>query len=159
MNRIRIVSVGKMKERYFLDAQAEYQKRLSRFARVEIVELADEPTPDHPTDAQRAAILKKEGQRIARAAAGYDLTIAMAIEAPPRDSIGFANALAPAFSEGRSLCFVIGGSLGIADEIKKNADLLLSLSPLTFPHRLARIVLLEQLFRSYKIINGETYHK
>lgn len=159
MMRIRVVSVGKMKERWWLEAQAEYIKRLSRFARVEIVEVKDSPTPDNPTPAEREAVLRQEAARALPALAGFDAVAVLAIEGKPRTSEQFAAALAPYIHAGKSICFVIGGSLGLSGQIKAEADELLSLSPLTFPHRLARVALLEQLFRAFKILNGEVYHK
>ena len=159
MLKMRIISVGKLKEKYWQAAQAEYEKMLRRFCRLEIIELADEPTPEQPSQAERAAVLKKEGERIRRACAGYDVVIPLAIEGQEYDSPGFARALQQHMDVGRSICFISGGSLGIEEAIKEEAGLLISLSRLTFPHRFARIALLEQLFRAFKIINGESYHK
>ena len=147
MQKIRIVSVGKMKEKYWLAAQAEYQKRLGRYASLEIVELKDEPTPENPTPREREAVLKKEAGRVVMAIEGREFT-----------SEGFAQALKPYVDGGKSICFVIGGSLGLAREIKERGELF-SLSRMTFPHRLARVVLLEQIYRAFKILNNENYHK
>ena len=157
--KIRIVCVGKMKEDYFLKAQAEYAKRLSRFAGLEILELADERTPDRPSQSQKRAVLKKEGERVLRAATGFDVVSVLAVEAHQVDSEAFAKKLGEKEALGKSVCYVIGGSLGLAEEVKQRADELFSLSRLTFPHRLARIVLLEQLYRGFKICHGENYHK
>ena len=151
--KIRIVCVGKMKEDYFQKAQKEYAKRLSRFARLEIVELADERTPDRPTEREKQSVLKKEGERVLKAVEGFDIVSVLAVEAEQMDSEGFAAKL------GESVCYVIGGSLGLAEEVKRQAQEKFSLSRLTFPHRLARIVLLEQLYRGFKICHGQTYHK
>ncbi len=157
--KIRILCVGKMKEDYFLKAQAEYAKRLSRFASLEILELADERTPDRPTESQKNAVLKKEGERILKAVSGFDVVSALAVEAQQLDSQRFAEKLGERMAMGKSLCYVIGGSLGLAEDVKRRADELFSLSALTFPHRLARIVLLEQLYRGFKICHGQVYHK
>lgn len=157
--KIRVVCVGKMKEDYFRKAQAEYAKRLSRFASLEILELADERTPDNPTEKQRQAVLKKEGERVKKAAAGFDILSVLAVEAEQLSSEGFAQRLGEKESRGKSVCYVIGGSLGLAEEVKQAADERFSLSALTFPHRLARIVLLEQLYRGFKIFHNENYHK
>ena len=157
MQKIRIVSVGKMKEKYWLAAQAEYQKRLGRYASLEIVELKDEPTPENPTPREREAVLKKEAGRVAKAMEGFDAAAVMAIEGKEFTSEGFAQALKPYVDGGKSICFVIGGSLGLAREIKERGELF-SLSRMTFPHRLARVVLLEQIYRAFKILNNENYH-
>ena len=159
MIKIKIVSVGSMKEKYWLAAQEEYLKRLKRFAQVETAELPDLPTPDDPTDAERRSVLRREGERVKNAVRGYDVVCALAIEGRQYDSPALAKALGAHFDMGRSVCFIIGGSLGLDEDIKRDADMLLSFSRLTLPHRLARIVLLEQLFRSFKILNGESYHK
>ena len=158
MQKIRIVSVGKMKEKYWLAAQAEYQKRLGRYASLEIVELKDEPTPENPTPREREAVLKKEAGRVAKAMEGFDAAAVMAIEGREFTSEGFAQALKPYVDGGKSICFVIGGSLGLAREIKERGELF-SLSRMTFPHRLARVVLLEQIYRAFKINEGSSYHK
>ena len=158
MQKIRIVSVGKMKEKYWLAAQAEYQKRLGRYASLEIVELKDEPTPENPTPRERETVLKKEAGRVAKAMEGFDAAAVMAIEGREFTSEGFAQALKPYVDGGKSICFVIGGSLGLAREIKERGELF-SLSRMTFPHRLARVVLLEQIYRAFKILNNENYHK
>ena len=157
--RIRIISVGKMKERYYLQAQGEYIKMLGRFAQVEVVELQDEKNMETPSPAQRQMVLSKEGARIQKAMEGFGYKIVMAIEGQQLDSMAFSKKLEEITQRTSSICIVIGGSFGIDEEIKKKADYLLSLSSMTFPHRLARIVLLEQLFRGFKIMNGETYHK
>lgn len=157
--RIRIISVGKMKERYYLQAQGEYIKMLGRFAQVEVVELQDEKNMENPSPAQRQMVLSKEGARIQKAMEGFGYKIVMAIEGQQPDSMAFSKKLEEITLRASSICIVIGGSFGIDEEIKKKADYLLSLSSMTFPHRLARIVLLEQLFRGFKIMNGETYHK
>ena len=141
-------------------AQKEYVKRLSRFANVEVREVADEQTPDNPTEAQKKGILQKEAARIEKAAAGFSHIIALAVEGKQETSEEFAGRIEQMMKSGQpDICFIIGGSLGIQEETKKKAEAKLSLSKMTMPHRLARIVLLEQLFRAFKIIAGETYHK
>lgn len=157
--KIRIISVGKMKEKYYLQAQEEYIKMLGRFAQVEVVEVQDEKNMENPSSAQRQMVLSKEGVRIKRAMEGFGYKIVMAIEGQQLDSIEFSKKLEEISQMASSICIVIGSSFGVAEEIKNKADFLLSLSLLTFPHRLARIVLLEQLFRGFKIAKGETYHK
>lgn len=152
--KIKIVCVGKMKEKYFLEAQAEYIKRLSRYANVEVTELADEPdtAPDK-------VVLQKEGERIKKAIIPSSHICAMAIEGKQRTSEEFAQYIGALENEGKPITFIIGGSLGIEDSIKNSADTKMSMSKMTMPHRLARIVLLEQIFRAFKILRKESYHK
>lgn len=159
MIKLRIISVGKMKEKYWLAAQEEYAKRLKRFAKLEIVELPDMPTPESPSEAEKNAVLKKEGENVLRAIKGYDIVCVLAIEGKELSSEALAKRLGEYFNMGRSICFVIGGSFGLSDEVKEKADILLSFSPMTFPHRLMRIILLEQIYRSFKINADENYHK
>ncbi len=159
MIKLRIISVGKMKEKFWLTAQDEYLKRLKRFAQVEIVELPDLPTPEAPSEAEKNAILKKEGENVLRAIKGYDTVCVLAIEGKEMSSEALAKKLGGYFNMGKSICFIIGGSFGLHDDVKKQADMLLSFSPMTFPHRLMRIILLEQIYRSFKINAGENYHK
>lgn len=142
-----------------MQAQEEYIKMLGRFAQVEVVELQDEKNMENPSPAQRQMVLSKEGARIQKAMEGFGYKIVMAIEGQQPDSMAFSKKLEEITLRASSICIVIGGSFGIDEGIKKKADYLLSLSSMTFPHRLARIVLLEQLFRGFKIMNGETYHK
>ena len=142
-----------------MQAQEEYIKMLGRFAQVEVVELQDEKNMENPSPAQRQMVLSKEGARIQKAMEGFGYKIVMAIEGQQPDSMAFSKKLEEITLRASSICIVIGGSFGIDEGIKKKADDLLSLSSMTFPHRLARIVLLEQLFRGFKIMNGETYHK
>ncbi len=157
--KIRIVSVGKIKERFFKEAQDEYLKMLSRFADVEIVELQDEKVPEDPSAGEIEAVLRKEGERIKNAVKGETNYYCMAIEGMEYDSLAFAKFVENNRNSGKNIIFIIGGSYGISDEIKKGARGLISFSKLTFPHRIARILLLEQLFRSFKIMSNEIYHK
>ena len=157
--KIRIISVGKMKERYWKEAQQEYSKMLSRFATVEVVEVADERTPEDASAGEIRAILKKEGERVRAALKGVDRFYARASEGTQEDSVAFSRRIAREADSTRSLGFIIGGSFGLAEDLKRDAAGLVSFSKMTFPHRLARIILLEQLFRAFKIAHGETYHK
>lgn len=157
---LTVVSVGKIRETYLADAIREYSKRLSRYCRLEIVEVPDEPTPDKAGEALEAQIKQKEGQRILKALREDDYVIALAIEGKKLDSESFAGKLEQLGIEGRSnVTFVIGGSLGLSPEVLKRADFKLSFSDLTFPHQLMRVILLEQIYRSYRIIRHEPYHK
>ncbi len=156
---IRIISVGKMKENYWRQAQQEYCKMLSRFCTIEIIEVADEKTPENPSEGEIRAILKKEGERIRLALKGYERVYALASEGIYEDSVAFSRRIGHENDTTRRLAFLIGGSFGLAEPIKQQANALISFSKMTFPHRLARIILLEQLFRAYKIMYSETYHK
>lgn len=157
---ITILSVGKIKEKYLADAIKEYRKRLSRYCRLEILELPDEQTPDKAGEALELQIKQKEGQRILKAIKEDSYVIALAIEGKRLTSEGFAKKLEQLGIQGRShVTFVIGGSLGLAPEVLGRADYLLSFSDMTFPHQLMRVILLEQIYRCYRIINHEPYHK
>ena len=138
--KITILCVGKIKEKYFRDAIAEYEKRLGRYCKLEIVEVADEKTPDGASEAEEQQIRRKEGERLLKYLEGK-------------------NCYVIALKGNSHIVLVIGGSLGIADEVLKRADEKISFSKMTFPHQLMRVILLEQLYRSYRIINHEPYHK
>lgn len=156
---VRVVCVGKLKEKYFEDACAEFQKRLSRFVTLEIVELADEKAPEslHPKDED--LVREKEGKRILRSIGPKDFVVALAIDGKQTTSEQFAAYLAEKETGARPLTFVIGGSLGLSPEVYARADAKLSFSKMTFPHRIARLLLLEQLYRGCKINAHEAYHK
>lgn len=156
---VRILCVGKLKERYFEDACAEFQKRLSRFCNFEIVEVPDEKAPEslHPKD--ELLVLDKEGKRLMRAIGEKDFVVALAIDGRQMTSEAFAAFLEEKEIEARPLTFVIGGSLGLSNEVYARADMRLSFSKMTFPHRIARLLLLEQLYRGFKIRRNEAYHK
>ena len=158
--KITCVVVGKIKEKYFTDAIKEYSKRLSRYCKLEIVELADEKTPDGASEAEELAIREKEGDRILKALKDDAYVIALAIEGKMLDSVELSRKIESLGISGTShIAFVIGGSLGLAPAVMKRADYALSFSRMTFPHQLMRVVLLEQLYRSYRIMKNEPYHK
>ena len=158
--KITCVVVGKIKEKYFTDAIKEYSKRLSRYCKLEIVELADEKTPDGASEAEELAIREKEGERILKALKDDAYVIALAIEGKMLDSVELSKKIESLGVSGTShIAFVIGGSLGLAPAVMKRADYALSFSRMTFPHQLMRVVLLEQLYRSYRIMKHEPYHK
>jgi len=158
--KITIIAVGKIKEKFYRDAIDEYSKRLSKYCKLEIKEVADEKTPDHASDAVNAQILVKEGERIKNLIPKDSYVIVLAIEGKKYDSVEFAGMIDNAGIHGVSnITFIIGGSLGIADEIKKAAQGRISFSDMTFPHQLMRVILLEQIYRGYKIIAKEPYHK
>lgn len=157
---ITLITVGKLKEQYWRDAVAEYSKRLSRYAKLDIVELPDEQTPDHASPALEAQILDREGSRILKALPQSSYLIALAIEGKAFDSIAFSRQLANLSLSGVShLTFIIGGSLGLSPAVLKRVDLKLSFSKMTFPHQLMRVILLEQIYRAFRIQNHEPYHK
>ncbi len=158
--RIDICCVGKIKEKYFKEAIKEYSKRLSRYCRIEIIEVADEKTPDKAGKAQEEAIKEKEGERLLSKLSEKAYVIALAIDGKAFDSIELSEKIDKLGIQGIShLQFVIGGSLGLHKEVLKRADFHLSFSNMTFPHQLMRVILLEQIYRSYRIINNEPYHK
>ena len=157
---ITLITVGKIKESYFKDAISEYQKRLSRYCKIEIIEVADEKTPDNASELLQDQIKEKEAERILKNIRDDAYCIALAIEGKKTDSVSFAKHIENLGVMGKSnICFVIGGSLGLHSSVMKRADEKLSFSDMTFPHQLMRVVLLEQIYRCYRIINKEPYHK
>lgn len=158
--KIFIISVGKIKEKFYRDAITEYSKRLSKYCKLEIVEVDDEKTPDNCSEKVNLDILKKEGERIRSHIPEGAYVISLAIEGKRLDSVTFAEKINKLGIEGKSkIVLIIGGSLGIDSDIKNKSDMLLSFSDMTFPHQLMRVVLLEQIYRAYRIINNEPYHK
>ncbi len=158
--KISILSVGKVKESYFRDAITEYSKRLSKYCKLEIIEVADEKTPDRASEAVCEQIKEKEAQRLMRHVREDAYVIALAIEGKQLDSVELAQKIDQLGITGKSqIQFVIGGSLGLHESLLKRADYKLSFSRMTFPHQLMRVILLEQIYRSYRIIAGEPYHK
>ena len=158
--KIKIVTVGKLKEKYLKDGIAEYAKRISRFATVEMIELADEKTPDRASDSENAKILDVEGNRILSKIGEREFVVVLAIEGKNLSSEEFSKQLEQASINGSStLTFVIGGSLGLSNEVKKRANLSVSLGRLTLPHQLMRLVLVEQIYRAFTIQQGSPYHK
>lgn len=157
---ITFVTVGKIKEKYFRDAVAEYQKRLSKYCKLEIIEVADEKTPDKASETLEDQIRQKEAERILKNIKENAYCIALAIDGRKRDSVELAEHIEQLGLGGKSsLVFVIGGSLGLHDSVIRRADEKLSFSDMTFPHQLMRVILIEQIYRCYRIINGEPYHK
>ena len=158
--KITLIAVGKIKERYFEDAIREYSKRLSRYCRLEIIQVADEKTPDGASEALEEQIKEKEGRRILDQIREGAYVIALAVEGKQLDSLELAARMERLAVEGKSqLVFLIGGSLGLAKEVMRRADFALSFSAMTFPHQLMRVILLEQIYRSFRIRAGEPYHK
>ena len=158
--KITLVTVGKIKEKFFEDAIKEYSKRLSRYCKLEILQVADEKTPEGASEAVELQIKEKEGQRILSLIRDDAYVIALAIEGKMLDSEELAERIEKLGVSGISqIVFVIGGSLGLSAQVMKRADYALSFSRMTFPHQLMRVILLEQIYRSYRIIAGEPYHK
>jgi 23S rRNA (pseudouridine1915-N3)-methyltransferase len=158
--KVNIIAVGKLKEKYLKEAINEYSKRLSKFCQLDIVEVSDEKAPDKLSKLEEEQVKKREGQRIIKKIKDGSLVIVLDIKGEKLDSEGFANKLNSFFISGKSnITFIIGGSLGLDDEVLNLADFRFSLSDLTFPHQLARVILLEQIFRAFKILANETYHK
>lgn len=158
--KIKIVTVGKLKEKYLKDGITEYSKRISRFATVEMIELADEKTPDNASEAENEKILEIEGNRILSKIGQRDFVVVLAIEGAILTSEEFSKQLEKASINGFStLTFVIGGSLGLSKEVKKCSNLSISFGRLTLPHQLMRLVLVEQIYRAFTIQQGSPYHK
>lgn len=160
MLKVSIICVGKLKEKYLKDAVSEYSKRLQSFCKFEIIEVDEEKTSDAPNDSQINNILTCEGRRILSKLDRSARVVAMCIEGKQKSSVELAEYLSDTAVNGiSSIAFVIGGSWGLSDEVKKRADLKLSMSEMTFPHQLARVMLCEQIYRAFSINSGIKYHK
>ena len=158
--KVTLICVGKLKEKYLSQGVEEYAKRLSRYCNLEIVELADEKTPDNASVALEDIIKKKEGDRILKSLKEDAYCIALAIEGAMLSSEELAGKIDNLGVSGVShISFIIGGSLGLSEEVLRRADYKLSFSKMTFPHQLMRMILLEQIYRSYRIISNQPYHK
>ena len=158
--KITILTVGKVKEKFFREALAEYEKRLSRYCRLKIIEVEDEKTEENLSAAQAELIKEREGNRLLRHMEQDAFCIALAIEGKKLDSIAFSKKIENLGISGKShIIFVIGGSLGLHDRVLREADEKLSFSDLTFPHQLMRVILLEQIYRAFRISCNEPYHK
>ena len=158
--KINVLAVGKVKEKFYRDAIAEYSKRLSRYCKLEIIEVADEKTEENLSPAMEHQIKQKEAQRLFRHIREDSYCIALAIEGKKLDSIAFSRKLDKLALSGKSeVCLIIGGSLGLHESVIKRADELLSFSDMTFPHQLMRVILLEQIYRAFRISMNEPYHK
>ncbi|MFU2205443.1 23S rRNA (pseudouridine(1915)-N(3))-methyltransferase RlmH [Streptococcus pluranimalium] len=158
--KIKIICVGKLKEKYLKDGIAEYVKRMGRFTKCEIIELPDEKTPDQASSAENNNILAKEGDKILAKIGDRDYVIALAIEGKQSSSEDFANQMSKVTLAGSStITFIIGGSLGLDARVKKRASHLMSFGLLTLPHQLMRLVLVEQIYRVFMIQQGSPYHK
>ena len=160
MQRVMVVCVGKLKERFYMDAAAEYTKRLSRYCKLEIIELPEQRLPEAPSQAEIDRALAKEAESIRGKLPQGASVVAMCVEGRQRSSEEMAQLMASWANRGeKCLAFVIGGSFGLDAGLKREAWVRLSMSPMTFPHHLARVMLLEQLYRGFQILEGGKYHK
>lgn len=157
---ISIVTVGKLKEKYLKQGIEEYLKRLSAYAKVEIIEVADEKAPETLSESEMEHVKQKEGERILAKLQPDTHVIALAIEGKMYTSEQFSAHIDQLATYGKSkIAFIIGGSLGLSSQVLKRADETLSFSKMTFPHQLMRLILLEQVYRAFRIMRGEPYHK
>ena len=160
MQTVNVICVGKLKEKFYADACAEYQKRLSRHCRLTLTELPEERLPEEPSQSQISAALEREADAILARLPRCGAVAALCIEGKLLSSEELSECIGRWASGGTSqLAFIIGGSFGLSERVKERADLRLSMSPMTFPHHLARVMLLEQLYRAYQIQSGTKYHK
>lgn len=156
---INVICVGKIKEKYFTDAITEYSKRLSRFVKLNIIEVADEKIPDNASAKEMEIVKKKEGKRILSKLPANSFAVTLCVEGKELSSTELATKLSDISMTSSNITFIIGGSLGLSDDVKSASQLRLSFGRITLPHQLIRVVLLEQLYRAFKINNNETYHK
>lgn len=158
--QIQIISVGKLKEKYLKDAVLEYAKRLSRFCRIDILEAAEEKVPENLSSQEEDQARKREAEKIKSLLSKNTFTIVLDLKGEQPGSQQLAQKLSAWMLQGKShITFIIGGSIGLDRQLVKEAGYSLCLSNMTFPHQLARVILLEQIYRCFKIINNETYHK
>lgn len=158
--KITCITVGKVKEKFYRQAIDEFSKRLQKYCKLEIIEVADERTPDKASEKQEEQIKELEGSRILKYIRDNDYVIALAIEGKMLDSAELAKKLEESGVSGTSsIVFIIGGSLGLSNEVIGRSDYQLSFSKMTFPHQLMRVILLEQVYRGFRIMNGQPYHK
>ncbi|MGY3750457.1 23S rRNA (pseudouridine(1915)-N(3))-methyltransferase RlmH [Vagococcus acidifermentans] len=158
--KIKLVTVGKLKEKYLKQGIAEYTKRLTRYAAVDIIEVPDEKAPENLSDAEMTRIKDIEGCKILAKLSDRDVVFVLAIDGKQLSSEEFSKEIEQLGIQGKSqIAFVIGGSLGLSDEVLKRSDAQLSFGRLTYPHQLMRLVLVEQIYRAFRIMKGEPYHK
>ncbi len=160
MLAVKFICVGRMREKFYIEAFLEYTKRLQSVCKLEIVEPTEQRLSENPSDKEIKAALDKEAQDIMKAIPNDAYVVAMCVEGKQMPSEGMAELISARENSGKpKLCFVIGGSFGLADSVKQRADMRLSMSKMTFPHHLARVMLVEQLYRGFKINEGSRYHK
>lgn len=156
---VNVICIGKLKEKYWEDAIKEYSKRLGGYCTLKIVELKEAKLPKNASQADERNVIVKEGEAVLGAIKDSDFVVALEVEGKLVSSEDLAREVELATFNHSTIDFVIGGSLGLSDAVKKRADIGISMGRITLPHQLARVVLLEQIYRAYKIINKETYHK
>lgn len=159
MLKIKIISVGKLKEKSLKELIKEYEKRLSRFIKLEFIEINDLSVPDNPSDAEINEVLRKEANEIIKNISPKAYVVSMCIEGKKIDSVEFSKIISSKTFDYSEINFIIGSSHGLSNEIKKSSHFKLSMSDMTFPHNLAKLMLTEQIYRAFKIINKESYHK
>lgn len=159
MRKLTVLCVGRLKEAFYIDAAAEYVKRLSRYAKTDVIEIPEIRLPERPSPAQIQSALRKEADALQAKIPPSATTVALCIEGKTLSSERFADTLSDFYGRGDAPVFLIGGSYGLHDSIKDGASFRLSMSPMTFPHHLARVMLLEQLYRAFQINAGGRYHK
>lgn len=160
MQRVTVLCVGKLKEKFYIDAAAEYQKRLQRHCKLDIIELPEQRLPENPAPADIQRALRLEGESIRERLPKGGAVIALCIEGKTCSSEELSRRMSDYALQGKTqLTFLIGGSVGLDESLKREADWRLSMSPMTFPHHMARVMLLEQIYRAYQIESGTKYHK
>lgn len=159
MIKVTVIALGRLKEKYLSEAVKEYQKRLSRYCNLDILELEPVKLPENPSCSEIASALDKECEMILKKVPTNSKVISLCVEGKGMSSPDFANVVTNSANMGKGLTFIIGSSHGLSDRIKKSSDLRLSVSEMTFPHQLFRVMLLEQIYRAFKIIEGSAYHK
>ena len=158
--KIKIIAVGKLKEKYLKQGIAEYEKRLTKYCKFEIIEVPDEKAPENLSETEMTQVKEREGQKILSKISDSDYVFALAIQGKEITSEGFTKHIEEMSIRGTSsFAFVIGGSLGLSDEVMKRSDAQISFGRLTYPHQLMRLILTEQVYRCFRIINGHAYHK
>jgi len=158
--QIRIIAVGKLKEKYLVQGIKEYMKRLGGYTKIELIEVADEKAPENLSAAQMQQVKDKEGERILAKIKEQDYVFALAIEGENPTSEAFAKQMAQLMVQGKSnFVFVIGGSLGLSAAVMKRSNAAISFGNMTYPHQLMRLILVEQIYRAFRINHGEPYHK
>ncbi|MGY3766127.1 23S rRNA (pseudouridine(1915)-N(3))-methyltransferase RlmH [Vagococcus vulneris] len=158
--KIKIITVGKLKEKYLKQGIAEYTKRLGKYCKLEMIEVADEKAPEALSDAEMTQVKQKEGERILSKVGDQDYVYALAIQGKEITSESFAESIEKMSIQGKStFTFIIGGSLGLSDDVLKRSNTQISFGRLTYPHQLMRLILVEQVYRCFRIIKGEPYHK
>ena len=160
MLNVKLVCVGKMREKFYINAFEEYRKRLQAYCRLELLEITEQRLSERPTEKEITAALEREGQEILKAVPADAYLVALCVEGKQMPSEGMAELIAARENSGKpKLCFVIGGSFGLSSTVKARADRRMSMSEMTFPHHLARVMLIEQVYRGFKINEGSQYHK